>query len=86
MKNAEIVNCYCFNPLCKNSIFGSRENIAVRIPLSSALSEPIRCEECNSELISKPALELKQHIDNCLHTHAAAESEENTKEKVLILQ
>jgi len=84
MKNVEIVNCYCFNLLCKNSIFGPKGNIAVRVPLSRVLSEPIRCKECNSELISKPTLELKQQIDNCLHKHAPTEPEENSKEKVFI--
>ncbi len=85
MKNAEIINCYCFNPVCKSSIFASNENIVVRVPLSRVLSESIRCKECNSELISKPTLELKQEIDNCMHKHVPVEPEEDTKEKVFIL-
>ncbi|MDB5030793.1 MAG: hypothetical protein JWP71_1514 [Mucilaginibacter sp.] len=85
MKNTQIVNCYCFNPLCKSTIFGSKENIAVRIPLSRILSESIHCKECNSELISKTTLELKQQIDHCLLKHTSVELKENTKEKVFTL-
>jgi hypothetical protein len=85
MKNVEIVNCYCFNPKCKSSIFSSGKNITVYAPLSSVLSQPIHCEECNSELVSKCTLELKSQINKSLNKGKASDSILYGQEPVYIL-
>ncbi|WP_345106338.1 hypothetical protein [Mucilaginibacter panaciglaebae] len=66
MENVEIVKCYCFNPLCKSSIFALNKNITIWEPLERVLSEPIHCKDCHTVLISKPVLEIKIQVDNCL--------------------
>ena len=84
MENVEIVKCYCFNPLCKSSIFAPKKNITVCEPLDRVLSEPIRCKDCNSVLISKPGLEIKIQIENCLYQTETLESIVITKDQFFI--
>jgi hypothetical protein len=67
MDNIDIVNCYCFNPLCKGSIFASKKYKVVYHSLACVLSNPFFCEHCNSELVSKPVLEIKLQISYCLN-------------------
>jgi len=85
MENVEIVRCYCFNPLCKSSIFASKKNITVWEPLERVLSEPIRCQDCNTDLISKPALEIKIQINSCLYKPVPMEPIVITKDQFVIL-
>lgn len=59
---AETVNCYCFNPLCSRSIFYPETCAVVKKDLTQVLTGGLLCEECKSELISKPALEIKKEI------------------------
>jgi hypothetical protein len=63
---AETVNCYCFNPSCSRSIFNHQTCIVVKKELTQVLSGGLLCEECKSELISKPALEMKKEITGLL--------------------
>ncbi len=74
MENVEIVRCYCFNPLCKSSIFASKKNTTVFEPLSRVMSEQIRCKYCNEELVSKPLLKIKNQINGCLHDDVQADA------------
>jgi len=67
MDNIDFVNCYCFNPICKESIFASENYKVVYHSLACVLSNPIYCESCNSELVSKPVLEIKLQINHCLN-------------------
>lgn len=67
MNGSEIVNCYCFNPLCKTSIFSSKKDIAVAKTLFDVLTRQIVCKNCNSELISKPVLQIKIQIVSTLN-------------------
>jgi hypothetical protein len=66
MDNIDTVNCYCFNALCKGSIFASKNYKVVYHSLARVLSNPIFCGHCGSELISKPLLEIKLQISHCL--------------------
>lgn len=69
MKNTEIVNCYCFNPMCKSSIFESTKDIVVHETLTRVMSGPILCTTCKSELVSKPVLEVNMQIYNSLNAN-----------------
>jgi len=70
MEHSKLINCYCFNPLCKRSIFSINTCVAVQAPLSKVLSDPIYCAGCKSELVSKPTLEIKSQISSCLNQPA----------------
>jgi len=85
MENVENVRCYCFNPLCKSSIFGSKKDITVFEPLTRVLTEKLRCKECNEELVSKPALKLKIQIDGCLHDAVQVEHPIDDKHSISYL-
>jgi hypothetical protein len=85
MENVEIVKCYCFNPLCKSSIFAPNKNITVWEPLERVLSEPIHCKDCNAILISKPVLEIKLQVDNCLLCKPEIEPIVTTKDRFFTL-
>lgn len=63
---AETVNCYCFNPFCSRSIFNHKTCIVVKKDLTQVLSGGVLCDYCKSELISKPALEMKKEIAGSL--------------------
>jgi len=63
---AETVNCYCFSPSCSRSIFNHETCVVVKKELSQVLSGGLLCEECKSELISKPGLEMKKEITGSL--------------------
>jgi len=62
----EDVNCYCFNHACNKSIFNSREFSALKISLSTVLTEEICCPTCGAELISRPILDIKMLLFDAL--------------------
>ena len=86
MEKVEFVKCYCFNPLCKSSIFASNKNTTpVCEPLERVLSERIVCKECNSDMVSKPGLEMKSQIHNCLFQPVTSEPIVISKDQLYIL-
>jgi len=62
MNQTEYVNCYCFNPACAGSIFNTKALACIKHPLSQVLTQDFRCPICNSELVSKPVLEMKTEV------------------------
>lgn len=62
----ETINCYCFNPSCRSSIFYPETCVVTRKNLNQVLSGGLVCEGCKSELVSKPVLEMKNAINRSL--------------------
>jgi hypothetical protein len=62
MKNTEYVNCYCFNPACADSIFNTKSTACIKYPLSQVLIREFHCPTCNSELVSKPVLNMRLEV------------------------
>lgn len=58
----EIVNCYCFNPKCSTSIFNLDSCIAIEMDIDQVMAGDAYCERCNSELLARPALKMKNEI------------------------
>ncbi len=50
MEPAELVACYCFNKLCKISIFNKKYAVPVYVTEEAALVADIKCCECGGEL------------------------------------
>lgn len=68
MNRTEYVNCYCFNSACAGSIFNTKTFACIELPLSQALTQDARCPLCNSELVSKPVLEVKTELYRSLRS------------------
>ena len=68
MNFGDYVNCYCFNPSCKRSIYNAQFNKAVTtVPLLRALTQENYCSECNQELVSIPLLEVRAMVRGSLN-------------------
>jgi len=62
----EVVNCYCFNSQCNESIFKIPASAVIKAPVSKVLSQSLHCKSCNSELVAKPLLEMRTQINRSL--------------------
>lgn len=73
MNQPEYVNCYCFNPACAGSIFNDKTFACFKHPLSQVLTQEFHCPVCNSELVSKPLLEVKTEVYKSFRTGESVE-------------
>ncbi|MDF2432096.1 MAG: hypothetical protein JWP44_1727 [Mucilaginibacter sp.] len=67
MSTSERIRYYCFNKSCNSSIYFSDSCIILEVPLARAFGEPIYCQECFEELVSKPILELKAELGKLIN-------------------
>jgi len=50
MKLAEPIACYCFNKLCKISIYHKKDAVPVYVSVETALLSDMKCHECGGDL------------------------------------
>ncbi len=74
MNFGDYVNCYCFNPACKKSIYKAAFNkAATTVPLLLALTQENYCSECSQELVSIPLLEVRAMVRGSLDNEQPVE-------------
>ncbi|RDC55815.1 response regulator [Pedobacter chinensis] len=68
MKKDYQINCYCFSPSCKNSIFNAHTCVITKRSFAEAAAVEAKCECCGQELVSAPILRMTRILNGALHS------------------
>lgn len=66
MKAAEPIACYCFNKLCKVSIYNRHKAIPRYVPVEIALLHELKCNECGGDLYNWLGLAIDIEVKEML--------------------